>query len=226
MTTSYQPTEADLIVRIRSTEDAFTERKTVGDSRDWVKTIVAFANSVPLGHAGILYIGVKDTGELETKGVFDSVQKTLGDKAKEIYPKVFYTPKTLEVDGKECLAVVVPGSPNRPHFAGPSYIRDGSVTRVASEPQFDSLIAERTSMAYELKRWVGKEITVDSMRTENIHSMGHVASSTQARLVDANQFYLVYSLSSTDIAVPLQRVELSFDPVTKRLRIEVYPTRR
>jgi predicted HTH transcriptional regulator len=226
MSASLHPTHADLLRRMRNTEDSFTERKSINDARDWVKTIVAFSNSVPLGHAGILYIGVRDNGEPEGKTNFDSIQKTLGEKAKDIYPAPFYTPTIIQAEGKEVLAVVIPGSPNRPHFAGPSYIRDGSVTRLASERQFNDLVAERENMAYELRRWVGKDITLDSMRVEHIHSMGHVASSIQSKLLDANQFYVIFSQSNTEAAVPLQRIALSFDPENKRLRIEVYPTRR
>jgi hypothetical protein len=41
--------EANLPARLRNFEDQFVERKTVGDSRDWTKTVVGFANSAPKG---------------------------------------------------------------------------------------------------------------------------------------------------------------------------------
>ena len=125
------------------------------------------------------------------------------------------------------LAVVIPGSPNRPHFAGPSYVRDGSVTRVASPQQFDLLVAERESKAYELRRWLGKTITMDDMRSDDkIHVMGPVTSTTQVRLEEVNQFYLSCSVSGFRKAIPLHRIDLSFDTDKKQLKIEVYAVRR
>lgn len=38
----------------------------VKDDKDWKKTAVAFANSVPVGLPAVLYIGVRDNGEIET----------------------------------------------------------------------------------------------------------------------------------------------------------------
>jgi len=40
-------TERDLIGRLRNFEDQFVERKTSGDSKDWLKTVIGFANSAP-----------------------------------------------------------------------------------------------------------------------------------------------------------------------------------
>jgi hypothetical protein len=40
-------TEADLLRLPHSTEHTFVERKTVGDTKDSVKTAVAFANTLP-----------------------------------------------------------------------------------------------------------------------------------------------------------------------------------
>ena len=62
--------------------------------------------------------------------------------------------------GGEFLAVIVRGSENRPHFAGPSYIRDGTQTKEASGEQFTRLIAERSSKAREILKWRGMVVTV------------------------------------------------------------------
>ena len=40
-------TEQDLLRLLHSEETTFVERKTVGDTRDIAKTIVAFANTLP-----------------------------------------------------------------------------------------------------------------------------------------------------------------------------------
>ncbi|MGA9462275.1 MAG: ATP-binding protein [Terracidiphilus sp.] len=70
--------EADLLARMKNFEDHFVERKVCSDSKDWLKTVVAFANSAPIDYPCILYIGVRDIGEIEDKqSNLDSVQKTL-----------------------------------------------------------------------------------------------------------------------------------------------------
>ena len=56
-------TDLDLWSRMQNLEDHFVERKTLGDSKDWLKTVVAFANSAPNGYPCVLYIGVKDHDE-------------------------------------------------------------------------------------------------------------------------------------------------------------------
>ncbi len=57
--------DQDILVRLTAFEDAFVERKTTGDSKDWLKTVVAFANSLPVGDPAILFIGVRENGEIE-----------------------------------------------------------------------------------------------------------------------------------------------------------------
>ena len=59
--------DAELLARIRRFEDHFVERKTASDKKDWLKTIVAFANSTPDGSTGVLFIGVTNEGVIEDK---------------------------------------------------------------------------------------------------------------------------------------------------------------
>ena len=118
--------DQDLLARMKDFENHFVERKTCGDSKDWLKTVVAFANSAPVGYPCILYIGVRDRGEIEDRQTdFDSLQKTLNRIMQNAYPRVAYLPKIITDGGKKALAVIVPGSSSRPHFAGPSYVRKG-----------------------------------------------------------------------------------------------------
>lgn len=149
-------TDADLLLRLTNYEDHFVERKTSGDSKDWLKTVVGFANSAPIGYPAVLYIGARDNGEIEEDVNLDSLQKTFAKKVGDAYPLVYYMTKVLAKDGRQFLAVIVPGSEHRPHFAGPSYLRTGSETKVASEQQFDNLIAQRQSKGYEILKWKGK----------------------------------------------------------------------
>jgi predicted HTH transcriptional regulator len=58
-----------LLLRLRNFEDNFVERKTSADSKDWLKTVVAFANSTPVGYPAVLFIGVKDDGTPEERTV-------------------------------------------------------------------------------------------------------------------------------------------------------------
>jgi hypothetical protein len=46
--------DADLS-RLTTFEDAFVERKSPGETRDLLKTAVAFANSTPVGYPAILF---------------------------------------------------------------------------------------------------------------------------------------------------------------------------
>jgi hypothetical protein len=113
-----------------------------------------------------------------------------------------------------CLAVIVPGSEARPHFAGKSYIRVGPQTKEASESQFDRLIADRVSKAREISKWVGKRIVIDFSTPR---------STPDVILQDCNQFYLTYEVGSPAYceSVPLSRVQISFDSQKNTLRLEI-----
>jgi predicted HTH transcriptional regulator len=68
--------ETDLLSRLRNFEDNFAERKRSSDKREWLETAVAFANSVPLGLAGVLFIGVKNDGTIQGIANLDKLQQT------------------------------------------------------------------------------------------------------------------------------------------------------
>jgi predicted HTH transcriptional regulator len=155
-------TDDQLLQRVSDTEHQFLERKTINDTDGWLKTAVAFANSCPVGQPGILYINVDDKGEIvaDTKNTnFESFQKTVSNVINKAWPSIYFTPRILEKDGKKFLAVVVFGSPLRPHFAGRAWIRVGPETRDATEQQYDDLIAQRSSKYRRLKRLEGKLIS-------------------------------------------------------------------
>ncbi len=109
-------TDADILQRLTNVEDATVERKVASD--------LAFSNSLPVGDPG-----VRDNGQPE--GIADSgIESHLMKLSKElgnIYPTIF--PQLIAhkaPEGLNFVAVIVTGSPNRPHFAGQSYIRDDS----------------------------------------------------------------------------------------------------
>jgi hypothetical protein len=209
--------DTDLLLRLKNYEDYFVERKTSGDHKDWLKTVVGFANSNPIGYPAVLYIGVKDGGEIEEDVNHDSVQKTLAKKLAAAYPTIYYLTRVLNENGRQFLAVIVPGSENRPHFAGPSYVRIGSETLVASEPQFQSLIAQRQSKAYEILKHKGEKVTIVYRGDRRF------PNKTGGLIEGWNQFYATYLSSSNRVSAPLSWIELSYDHVLSMLQIEIRP---
>jgi predicted HTH transcriptional regulator len=213
--------ESSLLRLLHSTEHTFAERKTVGDSKDWVKTVVAFANTLDPSQEGVLFIGVTDKGDIEANiSNLDKLQKTFSEKMQGVYPSLYYTTKTLKEDLRECLAVIVPGSPSKPHFAGPLYLRDGSQSVVAKAEQYDLLLAARTSKANELQRWIAKEISIVEYRRQA--GVGYVIhkSSTVAKIEGCNQFYVTASMGNRKISYALASVEIAYDHQFDRLQIE------
>lgn len=119
--------------------------------------------------------------------------------------------------GKEFLAVIVRGSAERPHFSGPSYIRDGMQSKPASEQQFARLIAERSSKVREILKWKDQQITLlhPSSAQTPLATIPHRAVS--AHLLDCDQFFarlqIMQSGSNSKLAsIPLSQVEVSFEP--------------
>jgi hypothetical protein len=214
--------DEELLLRLKKFEDNFVERKTSGDSKDWLKTVVAFANSTPVGYPAVLYIGVKNDGTPEEKPVnLDTLQKTFGGKIVEAYPTIYYLTKILTVEGKQILVVIVPGSDERPHFAGQAFVREGSRSVVASKPQFDELIASRNSKAYEILKWKGKPVSVDFRGIGFIPNLWDAPYTDEYTIVDCNQFYVTLTRADADRSVPLSRVEISFDDKSMRLKLDV-----
>ena len=69
--------DTDILARLTNFEDAFVERKSTGDTKDLLKTAVAFANSTPIGYPAILFYGVTDKGEPEGKANLETLQETI-----------------------------------------------------------------------------------------------------------------------------------------------------
>jgi predicted HTH transcriptional regulator len=97
-----QLSDADLLARMRNFEDHFVERKTVKDEKDWRKTAVAFANSAPIGLPAVLYIGVRNSGEIETpQRDLDEIQKKFNVQMQRVYPRIAYVPKIVRENGQQ-----------------------------------------------------------------------------------------------------------------------------
>lgn len=222
--TAISLSDQDLLSRLKNFEDSFVERKTGGDSKDWLKSVVAFANSTPIGYPAVLFIGVRNDGTPEGTDNLDKLQQTFSSRLQAAYPPIYSVTKILEAEGKQFLGVIVPGSEDRPHFAGQAYVRNGSRTEIASESQFASLLTSRQSKSREILKWVGKQVSVDWMRVDHVHAMGPVSNQEQFIIVDCNTFYMtVRRQSGPTQSIPLKRVELSFDSERNQLKFEIYP---
>jgi predicted HTH transcriptional regulator len=214
--------ESDLIRRLRTEEATFTERKSASDTQDWVKTVVAFANSLRPDQNGVLYLGVTNKGEIQDHNTdLDSLQKKFVEKTKVIFPQCPYFEATVvSHEGKECLAITVPGGTQKPYFAGPPYFRVASTSAKATPAQFEQLLAARSDKAYELQQWVGKRITLKNLVRESGIAYHINEQTLEASLEACNQFYVTVSLGNMKRSCPLTRIDIAYDHEKDRLQIE------
>jgi len=220
-------TNEEILLKLAQQEDSFVERKSRNDVNDCLRTAVAFANSTPIGYPAIMFVGVTDNGDIETIADLDKLQWSISERVSKAYPTIYTETRILEKDGKKLLAVLVPGSPDRPHFAGPSFIRDGSKSIPASEAQFKTLIAQRESKAYEILQWKGKHVTL-IRKPKTILLNGSTLPQHDdinvARVLDCNLFYVTlevfHKFATANSSIPLRFVDLSFDHKKDWLQIE------
>src|SRR6266849_570739 len=99
-----QLTERDLIARFRNFEDPFSERKSEKDQRDCLKTAIAFANTLPVGIPGVLFIPATNEGKIQQGVNLDELQRKISRYLERAYPPIFYFPQILTIDGQPLLA--------------------------------------------------------------------------------------------------------------------------
>jgi len=218
--------DADILARLTAIEDGTTERKPYADSRGWVKTVVAFSNSLAIDQPGILFVGVNDNGVIQDQPTnFEDKQKAVTGEIGNVFPPVNPTILVREKDGKKFIAVIVYGSRERPHFAGKSYIRSGTQTLEASEENLRQLIAQRSSKVAEILKWKDKIAVVNYLHPEEVHHrVGRVATSTLSIVDDCNEHWVTLRGSGNPperSSISVKRVELSFDYGNNRLILEV-----
>ncbi len=217
------PSNQDLLLRLLNGEDNWVERKSFTNRRGWLETAIAFANSAPIGSPTVLFIGVKNDGRPEGgKENLEETQKSFSRVLSQAYPPIYYDSRIVTKDDKEFLAIVIPRSPDRPHFAGHSYVRVGSETKKASNEQFAELIAQRNSKSREILNWKGKLIT---LAYPGPPSTTRRSSRIQRRyprtVVDCNQFFVTLEGGTVRESISLRWVEISFDQSENRLRLEI-----
>jgi len=122
---------------------------------------------------------------------------TISSIANNAYPPIYHTCRVLRVDGEPVVAVIIPGSLSRPHFAGKAYIRIGHSTHESNEEQFAELIAIRQSKVFELQRHVGKSVSRWQWRESESGKTLH-RNATEYTLLACNAHYLTIGIQNTD----------------------------
>ncbi len=212
-------TLAELRARLEQDEDAFIERKETPHQTEVVETVVAFANSTPPDREAVLFLGQRaDMTVVGLAGDVDKLQRKVDGWIASCYPPIKVHLEVLKDVGPDpVLAVVVPGSKDRPHFAGPAWVRVGSMTKRAPPELYEELIASRNTTAGAILRHKGKVVAVDEYFAglyggpPALHTQDYRIEDCTAQSVD------LYLLSAgTNRSVPLEQVTLSKDP--QRLR--------
>jgi hypothetical protein len=211
-------TDDEIKRRLTNKEDGWTERKPQGVSGDDVRrALVAFANSLPDGEEALLFIGVADDGKPLGVDNPDNTQKNVRRWADWCYPAIRHTSRVIESDGKQIVAVIIQPDHNRPHFAGPAYVRVGSESPKANELLFDELIASRMSKARPL---------LDAMRTRETVSviLWHFGnrSIVDCTVVEVTPHLAVFHpLSGGPISGDYEQILLGRAADGKQLRVEI-----
>jgi len=214
-----------LFIRLRDTEHDFVERKPLAQKGDWLQAAVAFANSAPIGWPAVLFVGVDDAGVPQQKDAekLESLAVSVAGILAHAYPSIYFDIRPLHLETGSCLAVIIPGSSNRPHFAGKSYVRVGPQTKEASEEQLSELIAQRSSIGWELLQSAGKQVTW-TIRAPYLN--GSVRESeSEATIITCNAHFLTVRIGNQNAPLssfPLGWLELGFDHRSKRLRVYVH----
>src|SRR5947207_1678289 len=100
--------DKEILQRLKNTEDHFTERKTTPQRDQCTEAMVAFANSAITDKPGVLFIGVKDDGEVVGGENVASWQQKLTGWANGCFPEIPIISRVLNLNGKEFLGIVVP----------------------------------------------------------------------------------------------------------------------
>jgi len=217
----------------RAAEDNSIERKPQSvKAHELRQTLVAFSNSLDERQMGILFIGVDDkAGAILGVDEPDKLQKRVGEAGEECYPPIRPAMTVLDVEEKKVLAVEISHSRNKPHFAGPAYVRSGARSVKASEELYRDLLTSHSSKAGELLRWKGKYVTVRTLHKRlgnhhptfeaGVHRLG------TARVIEVDPFTATFHFtqySDEKCTEPLSSIELDWDSIEDRRMVIVQGT--
>lgn len=139
---------------------------------DICKEIIAFANT----HGGTIYVGVTDGGVPEGISNADESMLRISNMARDsIKPDVtmFVRYETINVDGKNIIAVTVQQGADRPYYLAskglrPSgvYVRSGASAAPASETAIRRMIKDTDGDSFETMRSLVQDLTFTSAAAE------------------------------------------------------------
>jgi hypothetical protein len=221
-----QATIDDLIKRLCDHEDSFVERKLEGD--DLKRSIVAFANSVPAEKEGIIFVGIRNDGKEVGVENPDALQKKIQKFCNDdCFPSIHFTTKILRrSETVVLLAIIIPASLARPHFAGPAFVRQGTKSVVASKELYEDLITSRNSKAGELLRYKGQAVTIVTQKNPlgrpafaGVHlgsSLHNQTFTHTCRVEDVTPFFVRFKKDDKYFTEPIQNIEISYDETQNR----------
>ena len=111
-------TVEELRTRSGNFEDPFVERKSAHDVKDALKTAVAFANTLPNGIPGVVFMPVKNDGRIEPDQNLDILQRKISEQIDRAYPSILYFQQVISAPEDECVAVTIWGVRSGPTFLG------------------------------------------------------------------------------------------------------------
>jgi hypothetical protein len=210
-------------------EDCLLERKTEGDLKDLLKTIVAFANSVKPEHKAVILIGEKDDGTIQGVKNPDNIQKTIRNTCDKIYPPILWKSEVYKKEEKPCVRIEIEYDGETPHFGGIAWVRKGSESIKAKDEIFQKLIELRLGKVRELEKWIDKVITIMPDRQAfvspgNTHQL-LVKDKLEPKLLTVNNFWITFSgeTGRHNMSMPLEKILLNWDNQHNRLMLFIKP---
>jgi hypothetical protein len=205
--------------RLKNHEDNFVERKPAGVNASEIRqTVVAFANSVPVGTTAVLFMGIHNDGRIQGVENPDKLQKTVREQCERVcYPPVAFSTEVLDVEGKAVVSIVVPPSQNKPHFSGPAFVRRGSESVAASPELFEELIASRSDKVAAILQMRNAPISVICINhklgsTEQIADLRYRAhSECIVENCTPHTVRLKDIASDRHVTEPIENVTVSYD---------------
>ena len=123
--------------------------------------------------------------------------------------------EVLHTEARDVIAIVVPPSKNKPHFAGAAFVREGSRTRAATEAMFTDLITSRTSEGRLLLRYRDErtEVVLNLIDPGN-YPIG-MSRTPPCRVIECNPYYAVFQIGlGRKYSLPVKSISIRLDVLT------------
>jgi len=129
----------ELILRGESETVEF--KKSLGERREIMETIVAFANR----RGGTILIGVDDDGSVIGVNIGKgTIESLVNDIRQSIEPSIIPSVEVVEFRGKSVIIIKVPKGYDAPYFyRGRAYVRIGKTNRVMTSTDIEQLVARK-----------------------------------------------------------------------------------